>query len=121
MNSWFGWSTANVAMLTCGNFRNGAGLGKFAAGRYIPGCPSRRLRRTGRSARQGDRDLPALLTEKQFEPWLSGEAGAGILKPRRAAQPYKRMAQATRRWASERGGVTHGIVPRPADGDRRNS
>ena len=25
--------------------------------------------------------MPALLTEKQFKPWLSGEAGAGILKP----------------------------------------
>jgi putative SOS response-associated peptidase YedK len=24
--------------------------------------------------------MPALLTEAQFEPWLSGEAGAGILK-----------------------------------------
>ena len=25
--------------------------------------------------------MPAFLTERQFEPWLSGEAGAGILKP----------------------------------------
>jgi putative SOS response-associated peptidase YedK len=25
--------------------------------------------------------MPAFLTEEQFEPWLSGEAGAGILKP----------------------------------------
>jgi putative SOS response-associated peptidase YedK len=25
--------------------------------------------------------MPALLTEKQFAPWLSGEAGAGMLKP----------------------------------------
>ena len=24
--------------------------------------------------------MPAFLTEEQFEPWLSGEAGAGILK-----------------------------------------
>jgi hypothetical protein len=25
--------------------------------------------------------MPVFLTEKQFAPWLSGEAGAGILKP----------------------------------------
>src|SRR5580700_3266544 len=25
--------------------------------------------------------MPVLLTEKQFDPWLSGEAGVGILKP----------------------------------------
>jgi putative SOS response-associated peptidase YedK len=25
--------------------------------------------------------MPVLLTEQQFAPWLSGEAGAGILKP----------------------------------------
>jgi hypothetical protein len=25
--------------------------------------------------------MPALLSEKQFAPWLSGEAGVGILKP----------------------------------------
>jgi putative SOS response-associated peptidase YedK len=25
--------------------------------------------------------MPAFLTEQQFEPWLSGEAGAGMLKP----------------------------------------
>jgi putative SOS response-associated peptidase YedK len=25
--------------------------------------------------------MPVFLTERQFEPWLSGEAGAGILKP----------------------------------------
>jgi putative SOS response-associated peptidase YedK len=25
--------------------------------------------------------MPALLTEKQFDPWLSGEAGTGMLKP----------------------------------------
>ena len=25
--------------------------------------------------------MPVLLTEKQFEPWLSGEAGAEYLKP----------------------------------------
>ena len=25
--------------------------------------------------------MPAFLTQEQFEPWLSGEAGAGILKP----------------------------------------
>jgi putative SOS response-associated peptidase YedK len=25
--------------------------------------------------------MPAFLTEEQFEPWLSGEAGAGMLKP----------------------------------------
>jgi putative SOS response-associated peptidase YedK len=25
--------------------------------------------------------MPALLSEKQFAPWLSGEAGASILKP----------------------------------------
>jgi len=25
--------------------------------------------------------MPVFLTEQQFAPWLSGEAGAGILKP----------------------------------------
>jgi putative SOS response-associated peptidase YedK len=25
--------------------------------------------------------MPAFLAEAQFEPWLSGEAGAGMLKP----------------------------------------
>jgi len=25
--------------------------------------------------------MPVLLTEKQFEPWLSGAAGVGLLKP----------------------------------------
>jgi len=25
--------------------------------------------------------MPVFLTEEQFAPWLSGEAGAGILKP----------------------------------------
>jgi putative SOS response-associated peptidase YedK len=25
--------------------------------------------------------MPVFLTEQQFTPWLSGEAGAGILKP----------------------------------------
>ena len=25
--------------------------------------------------------MPAFLTQEQFEPWLSGEAGAGVLKP----------------------------------------
>jgi putative SOS response-associated peptidase YedK len=30
--------------------------------------------------------MPVFLTEEQFAPWLSGEAGAGILKP--AANDY---------------------------------
>jgi putative SOS response-associated peptidase YedK len=25
--------------------------------------------------------MPALLSQEQFAPWLSGEAGAGMLKP----------------------------------------
>jgi putative SOS response-associated peptidase YedK len=34
----------------------------------------------GYAAQIHDR-MPAFLTEAQFAPWLSGEAGAGILKP----------------------------------------
>jgi hypothetical protein len=35
-------SIANVAMLTCEDFGNGAGLGNFAAGRYISHMPKRK-------------------------------------------------------------------------------
>ena len=35
-------SAANAAMLTCEDFGNGAGLGNFAAGRYISHMPKRK-------------------------------------------------------------------------------
>ena len=39
--------------------------------------------------------MPVLLTEKQFEPWLSGAAGVGLLKPA-AEDLLKRWPVSTR-------------------------
>ena len=55
--------------------------------------------------------MPALLTEKQFDPWLSGEAGTEILKP--APNDYLKRWAVSKRVNSSKADKDDGTLIEP--------
>ena len=57
--------------------------------------------------------MPVFLTEDQFAPWLSGEAGAGILKP--APNDYLQRWPVSKRVNSSKADADDATLIEPVD------